>query len=158
MRKNRIIYIDFIKIVSFHKVSIIPRGQGALGYTMQMPEEDRYLKTKQELMDKMTVLMGGRVAEELVFNEITTGAQNDLEVATQFARRMVCEFGMSDLGNRTFGQKDQNVFLGRELTQHSRDYGGHLADKIDKNIDIFIESAYKRATGILTKNKNYDIT
>ncbi|MBI4004023.1 MAG: ATP-dependent zinc metalloprotease FtsH, partial [Candidatus Omnitrophica bacterium] len=91
-----------------HKVSIIPRGAHALGYTMQLPLEDRYTMSKQELTARMTVMMGGRAAEELVFSEITTGAQNDIETATELARRMVCEFGMSDrLGNLTYGRRER---------------------------------------------------
>ncbi|TPW03716.1 MAG: cell division protease FtsH, partial [bacterium] len=99
-----------------HKVSIIPRGAHALGYTMQLPIEDRYTMSKQELTARMTVMMGGRAAEELVFSEITTGAQNDIETATDLARRMVCEFGMSDrLGNLTYGRRERQMFLGRDL-------------------------------------------
>jgi len=135
-----------------HKVSIIPRGYGALGYTMQMPHEDRYLTSRKEIMDKLVVLMGGRVAEEIVFKEITTGAQNDLEVATQYARRMVCEFGMSErLGNLTFGVKDKQVFLGRDLMRE-RDYSEKTAITIDEEVRRIIDEAHTKATKLIQDN------
>ena len=135
-----------------HKVSIIPRGYGSLGYTMQMPHEDRYLTSKHELTDKLTVLLGGRVAEETIFNEITTGAQNDLEVATQYARRMVCEFGMSEkLGNLTFGVKDKQVFLGRDLMRE-KDYSEKTAILIDEEVRRLIDEAHDRAKKLISEN------
>ena len=128
-----------------HKVSIIPRGAQALGYTMQLPIEDRYTVTKQELLARMTVMMGGRMAEELVFNELTTGAQNDLENATELARRMVCEFGMSGrLGTLTYGKRERQGFLGRDLFEE-RNYSEQTAVLIDEEIRQLIDSCYARA-------------
>jgi cell division protease FtsH len=136
-----------------HKVSIIPRGNAALGYTLQLPTQDRYLITKLELMDKLAVLLGGRVAEDLIFKDVTTGAQNDLERATKIARQMVTEFGMSEtLGPITLGRKEHEIFLGRDISE-KRDYSEEIANKIDKEVKKIIESAYVRAKDILTKNK-----
>ena len=135
-----------------HKVSIIPRGHAALGYTLHLPLEDRYLVREQELIDKITVLLGGRVAEELIFKQITTGAHNDLEVATNYANRMVCEYGMSKrLGNLTFGKKDREVFLGRDLMRE-RDYSEKTAVVIDEEVRRIVDEAYERAKKILEKN------
>ena len=120
-----------------HKVSILPRGM-ALGYTLQLPLQDRYLITKAEVLDQLTVMLGGRVAEEMIFNELTSGAHNDLERATELAKRMVCEYGMSKLGPRTFGKKDRQIFLGRDIAE-MRDYGEKTADEIDKEIFAIIE-------------------
>jgi len=128
-----------------HKVSIIPRGAQALGYTMQLPVEDRYTVTKQELIARVTVMMGGRAAEELVFNELTTGAQNDLENATELSRRMVCEFGMSGrLGTLTYGKRERQVFLGRDLFEE-RNYSEQTAVLIDEEIRSIIDSCYEHA-------------
>lgn len=136
------------------KVSIIPRGHAALGYTLQMPIEDRYMMTEKELINKMTVLMGGRVAEELMFHEITTGAQNDLEVATAYAQRMVCEFGMSKrLGNLTFGKKDRQVFLGRDLMRE-KDYSESTAILIDEEVRRIVDSCFKRAHELLSQHRD----
>lgn len=136
-----------------HKVSIIPRGNVALGYTLQLPTQDRYLISKVELLDRLTVLLGGRVAEDLIFQDVTTGAQNDLERATKIARQMVTEYGMSEtLGPVTLGKKEHQVFLGKDISQE-RDYSEEVANKIDKEIRTIIESAYARAKEILTKNK-----
>lgn len=127
-----------------HKVSIIPRGV-ALGYTMQLPVEDRYITTESELMDKLTSLLGGRASEELIFNEVTSGAQNDLELVTQIARKMVCEFGMSkELGNLTFGRKEHQVFLGRDLSE-DRNYSDETAQVIDQEIRKIVDTCYERA-------------
>ena len=135
-----------------HKVSIIPRGHAALGYTLHLPLEDRYLVREQELMDKITVLLGGRVAEELVFKQITTGAHNDLEVATDYAQRMVCEYGMSKrLGHLTFGRKDREVFLGRDLLRE-KDYSESTAIAIDQEVHRIVEECYQRAKTTLEKN------
>ncbi|MBI4388057.1 MAG: ATP-dependent metallopeptidase FtsH/Yme1/Tma family protein [Candidatus Omnitrophica bacterium] len=135
-----------------HKVSIIPRGHAALGYTLHLPLEDRYLVTEKELLDKITVLFGGRVAEELVFHEITTGAHNDLEVATNYAQRMVCEYGMSKkLGNLTFGKKDREVFLGRDLLRE-KDYSESTAVTIDQEVQRIVTECYERAKKILNEN------
>src|SRR5690606_35579835 len=104
-----------------HKISIIPRGH-ALGYTLQLPEEDRYLMKRGEMLDRIAVLLGGRAAEELIYGEITTGASDDLERSTKMARRMITEYGMSEeLGPLTFGNKQDNPFLGRDMTR-DRDY------------------------------------
>ena len=136
-----------------HKVSIIPRGNAALGYTLQLPTQDRYLISKLELMDRLAVLLGGRVAEDIVFKDITTGAQNDLERATKLARQMVTEYGMSDtIGPITLGRKEHQIFLGRDISEQ-RDYSEEVANKIDKEVKKIIESAYSRAKDILIKNK-----
>jgi len=136
-----------------HKVSIIPRGNAALGYTLQLPTQDRYLISKLELMDRLAVLLGGRVAEDIVFKDVTTGAQNDLERATKIARQMVTEYGMSNtIGPITLGRKEHQIFLGRDISEQ-RDYSEEIANKIDKEVKNIIESAYTRAKDILTKNK-----
>lgn len=135
-----------------HKVSIIPRGHAALGYTLNLPNEDRYLTTEKELLDKITVLFGGRVAEELVFDQVTTGAQNDIEVATSYAQRMVCEFGMSKrLGNLTFGKKDREIFLGRDLMR-DKDYSESTAVAIDQEVSRIVSECYERAKTLLKEN------
>ncbi len=135
-----------------HKVSIIARGRMG-GWTSILPTEDRHLYTKSQLSDMLSILLGGRVAEETIFKEVTDGAQNDLERATKLARKMVTEYGMSEkLGPRTFGQKQELVFLGREISEQ-RDYGDKLADEIDEEIQDLIQCSYKRATDILVKNK-----
>ncbi|MBI3999535.1 MAG: ATP-dependent zinc metalloprotease FtsH, partial [Candidatus Omnitrophica bacterium] len=135
-----------------HKVSIIPRGHAALGYTLHLPLEDRYLVREKELLDKITVLLGGRVAEELIFKQITTGAHNDLEVATNYAQRMVCEYGMSKrLGHLTFGRKDHEVFLGRDLMRE-KDYSESTAVAIDEEVKRIVDECYKRAKAILEEN------
>lgn len=132
-----------------HKVSIIPRGHAALGYTLHMPVEDRYLTTEKELREKIIVLLGGRVAEELVFKEITTGAQNDLEIATNYAQRMVCEYGMSKkLGHLTFGKKDRDIFLGRDLLRE-KDYSESTAISIDEEVRKIVDDCHIRATDLL---------
>ncbi|MFC1510796.1 ATP-dependent zinc metalloprotease FtsH [Candidatus Margulisiibacteriota bacterium] len=135
-----------------HKISILPRGM-ALGYTLQLPVQDRHLVSKAEAVEQITVMMGGRVAEELVFNEITSGAQNDLQRATEMAKKMVCEFGMSDLGPRTFGRKDRQIFLGRDIAE-MKDYSEETADKIDAEVQKIADSCHQRAKEVLTLNKN----
>lgn len=134
-----------------HKISILPRGL-ALGYTLQLPLEDKYLVTKSQAMDQVTVMLGGRVSEEMVFNELTSGAHNDLEHATEVAKRMVCEFGMSRLGPRTFGKRDRQVFLGRDIGE-MKDYGGETANAIDKEIRHIIDECHTKAKKILSANK-----
>ena len=135
-----------------HKISIIPRGQ-ALGYTLTLPLEDKYLVTKSELVDELAMLLGGRVAEEMIFSELTTGDQNDIEKATKLARKMVCEFGMSEkLGPLTLGQKQGEVFLGRDFTTH-QDYSDRIAYEIDQEIRRLVEEAYERAGGILRNSR-----
>ncbi len=142
------------KTDELHKVSIIPRGHAALGYTLHRPVEDRYLVTEKELLDKITVLLGGRVAEELVFKEITTGAQNDLEIATSYAQKMVCEFGMSKkLGNLTFGKKDREIFLGRDLLRE-KDYSESTAITIDEEVRRIVDECHTQATQLIQKNLN----
>ncbi|MBI4227271.1 MAG: ATP-dependent zinc metalloprotease FtsH [Candidatus Omnitrophica bacterium] len=137
-----------------HKVSIIPRGTAALGYTMQMPLEDRYITTRRELLGKLTVLLGGRVAEELTCQEVTTGAQNDLEVATELARRMVCEYGMSEaLGHLTFGKRPSMVFLGRDLAEE-RNYSDRTAVLIDEEVRKIVDASYARARDVLTAHRD----
>ncbi|MFA6432152.1 MAG: ATP-dependent zinc metalloprotease FtsH [Candidatus Margulisiibacteriota bacterium] len=134
-----------------HKISILPRGM-ALGYTLQLPLEDKYLVTKEQALDQITVFLGGRVAEELFFNEMTSGAHNDFERATELAKRMVTEFGMSDLGPRTYGRKDRQIFLGRDMGE-MKDYSDDTANAIDKEMEKIINQCYARANKLLTKNR-----
>jgi cell division protease FtsH len=133
-----------------HRVSIIPRGIGALGYTMQLPTEDRYLMTKSELEDRMAVMMGGRVAEEVVFQEISTGAQNDLYRATDVARSMVREYGMSaKLGPMTFERERRPLFLEGFMPPGSKDYSEATAQEIDREVADLVDRAHQRATEVL---------
>lgn len=135
-----------------HKVTIIPRGF-ALGLTMSYPEEDILSHTRTQLIDQIGVLLGGRVAEEVVFGEVTTGAQNDLEKSTSLARRMVTEFGMSQrLGPMTFGRRNDHVFLGREFG-HERDYGENIATVIDEEVSELISSQYGRVKDSLVSHR-----
>jgi cell division protease FtsH len=135
-----------------HKVSIIPRGM-ALGVTQQLPEADRHSYTKEYILSQIAILMGGRIAEELYFgaDNVTTGASNDIERATELARSMVCEYGMSELGPLTFGKKDEQIFLGREIAQH-RDYSEDTAIKIDQEVKKIIARQYDLAKDIITEN------
>ena len=138
-----------------HKVSIIPRGTQALGYTMQLPLEDRYTMTRKELVARITVLMGGRASEEMIFQESTTGAHNDLEVATNIARRMVCEFGMSErLGYLTLGRRENQVFLGRDLFEE-RNYSEKTAVLMDEEIRSIIDGAYASAKTLLATHRDH---
>ncbi|MBI2885432.1 MAG: cell division protein FtsH, partial [Candidatus Omnitrophica bacterium] len=124
------------------------------GYTMQLPIEDRYTMTKQELVARITVMLAGRAAEALVFNEITTGAQNDLENATEIARRMVCEFGMSErLGTLTYGKRERQMFLGRDLFEE-RNYSEQTAVLIDQEIRLLIDESYEQARQRLTSHRS----
>jgi cell division protease FtsH len=133
-----------------HRVSIIPRGIGALGYTMQLPTEDRYLMTKTELEDRMAVMMGGRVAEELVFQEVSTGAQSDLYRATDIARSMVREYGMSDkLGPLTFERERRPLFLEGLIPPGSKDYSEATAQEIDREVAKLVNRAHQRAKEVL---------
>jgi cell division protease FtsH len=135
-----------------HKVSIIPRGR-ALGYTLTLPVEDKFLVRRSELLDELAMLLGGRTAEELIFSDPTTGAQNDIERATTIARQMVMEFGMSEaLGPLRFGQPQGEVFLGRDL-QTTPDYSDEVAANIDAEVRRLIESAHARAQAILEANR-----
>ncbi|MFH1339397.1 MAG: ATP-dependent zinc metalloprotease FtsH [Candidatus Omnitrophota bacterium] len=171
-RKSRVISKREKEIVSFHeaghalitlllphvdplhKVSIIPRGVAALGYTMQLPLQDRYVMTREELMCRITVFLGGRASEIINIGDATTGAENDLLVATQMARRMVTEFGMSErLRNVTLGRRDGLVFLGKNLAEE-RNYSDTTAHIIDEEIQKIVDEAYNNAKKILEKNRD----
>jgi len=130
-----------------HKVTIIPRGM-ALGLTMQLPLDDKHCYNKQYLNAQLAILMGGRVAEEQFMNHITTGAGNDIERATDLARKMVCEWGMSELGPMSFGKKEEQIFLGREIAQH-RDYSEATAIRIDEQVNKLVTEGYSKAKEIL---------
>ena len=131
-----------------HKVTIIPRGM-ALGVTMQLPIDDKHSYSRDYLEDQLTVLMGGRVAEEMFMKHMTTGAGNDIERATDLARKMVCEWGMSELGPLSFGKKEEQIFLGREIAQH-RDYSEATAILIDEQVKKLIQSSYEQAKKLMT--------
>ena len=133
-----------------HKVTIIPRGR-ALGLTQQLPLEDKYTHSKGYLINRICILLGGRAAESIVFDDITTGAGNDIEQATTLARKMVCEWGMSDMGPLTYGKKEEQIFLGREIAQH-RDYSEDTAIKIDREVKELVESSNNTARKLLTGN------
>jgi cell division protease FtsH len=134
-----------------HKVTIIPRGM-ALGLTMQLPEDDKHTYTREYLEAMLAVLMGGRSAEEIFLGHITTGAGNDIERATDLARNMVCEWGMSELGPLAYGKKDEAIFLGREITQH-RDYSEDTAIQIDKEVKRIVNGGYENAKRLLSTNR-----
>src|SRR6185312_10792842 len=134
-----------------HKVTIIPRGR-ALGLTMQLPTEDKYTYKKQYVEAQIAILMGGRVAEELTQDDITTGAGNDIERATEMARRMVCEWGMSELGPLAYGTKDEPVFLGRDFAQRA-DYSQDTANRIDHEVTRIVQTGYEQARVVLTQNR-----
>ncbi len=135
-----------------HKVTIIPRGR-ALGLTMQLPMDEKYTHAKGFLLNSIAILFGGRVAEKLVFNEITTGAGNDIERATELARKMVCEWGMSEeLGPLAYGKKEEHIFLGREIAQH-RDYSEETARKIDSAVKSIIIQANEKVTTMLKEHR-----
>jgi cell division protease FtsH len=135
-----------------HKVTIIPRGM-ALGLTMQLPEDDKHTYTREYLEAMLAVLMGGRSAEEIFLGHITTGAGNDIERATDLARNMVCEWGMSELGPLAYGKKDEAIFLGREITQH-RDYSEDTAIQIDKEVKRIVNGGYENAKRLLSNNRD----
>jgi len=135
-----------------HKVTIIPRGM-ALGVTQQLPVDDRHTYPRAYLEGQLAIMMGGRLAEELFLGTMTTGAGNDIEQATDLARKMVCQFGMSSLGPLTFGKQEEQIFLGREIAQH-RDYSEHTAVAIDDEVRKFIMQGYERAKLILTENRD----
>ncbi len=168
-RKSRVINEDDKQVIAYHeaghtlvakflpnadpvhKVTIIPRGQ-ALGVTHQLPLDDRYNYSRGYLQTQLTIMLGGRTAEEIVFNEITTGAGNDIKRATDMSRKMVTQWGMSDkLGPLTFGDKEEEIFLGREIAQH-RDFSEKTAQEIDKEVKTLIDHAHTRAREILTDN------
>ena len=134
-----------------HKVSIIPRGR-ALGVTMQLPIEDKHSYGREALLARIAVMMGGRAAEQIIFNTFTTGAGNDIEQATEMARKMVCEWGMSDkMGPLSFGKKDEQIFLGREMSTH-KNYSEATAVEIDAEIKRIVDEAYQRAHTLLQEN------
>jgi cell division protease FtsH len=136
------------------KITILPRGM-ALGITWQLPSEDKHLRQKKELIAEITTSMGGRSAEEIVFNEISTGAANDIKVATDIARDMVCRFGMSEvLGPLTFGKKHEQVFLGRDIME-DRNYSENVAAVIDREIRGLVENCYKQAKGMLSTHREF---
>jgi cell division protease FtsH len=168
-RRSRVISAEEKRIVAFHesghailrkllpntdpvyKISIIPRGTAA-GYVLSFPEEDRGLVSREWFMDFITVALGGRVAEELVFNEITTGARDDLDKVTQIARQMVTRYGMSDkLGPQVYGRKEELVFLGRELSEQ-RDYSEAIAKEIDREVKAIVQLAYSQARSLVEAN------
>ncbi len=137
-----------------HRVSIIQRGIAALGYTLQLPTEDRYLMTKGELLDKLGVMLGGRVAEEIIFGEVSTGAQNDLQRAADIARTMVKEYGMTDrFGPLTFEKERRPLFLDMGLSGGTKEYSEDTARQIDEEIKRFIDDAYKKVRELLTSNQ-----
>jgi cell division protease FtsH len=171
-RKSRVINDDEKKIVAYHesghtlvaailpntdpvhKVSIIARGAAALGYTLQLPTEDKYLSKESEILDTLCVLLAGRAAEEVIFNEISTGAQNDLERVTKLARNLVCKFGMSSLlGPQTFGRQQGNVFLGHDLVQE-KEFSEKTAIDIDSEVSRIIKSSYNKAKSLIEENKD----
>ncbi len=134
-----------------HKVTIIPRGRAG-GYTLSLPKEDKYYATRSEMLDELKVLLGGRVAEALVLKEISSGASNDLQRATQLARQMICEYGMSEnIGPVTFGHRQDQVFLGRDIAR-DKDYSEEVAAEIDKEVRTFMEDAYAATEKLLSEN------
>ncbi|MEP6636343.1 MAG: cell division protein FtsH, partial [Acidobacteriota bacterium] len=135
-----------------HKVTIIPRGM-ALGLTQQLPEGDRHNYSEEYLLGQIAILMGGRIAEETFLGGITTGASNDIERATELARAMVCEYGMSEMGPLTFGKKEEQIFLGREIAQH-RDFSEDTAIKIDHQVKQIVTTQYQRARNIIEENRD----
>ena len=172
-RRTRVISDDEKKIVAFHesghtivgkmvdkshsvhKVSIIPRGHAALGATWYLPNEERFLASKTELLNRITALLGGRTAEELTFGDVTTGAGDDLNRATELARAMICEYGMSEkLGSITLGKKDDMVFIGRDLMKE-KNYSEQTAQMIDAEVKRIVEDCHKKATEILKKNRKF---
>ncbi|MFA6043014.1 MAG: ATP-dependent zinc metalloprotease FtsH [Patescibacteria group bacterium] len=134
-----------------HKVSIISRGQAA-GYTLKLPEFEKKLHSKAEFIDDLAVMLAGQVAEQEVFGDITTGARNDLQQATRLARKLVTEFGMSELGSRTYGNKEEMIFLGREITEQ-RDYSEKVAENIDAAVDKFLKHGHETAKKIVQKSR-----
>ena len=135
-----------------HKVTIIPRGM-ALGVTMQLPETDKHNYNKQYLETMIAIMMGGRLAEEIFLSQMSTGASNDIERATEMARSMVCEWGMSDLGPLAFGKKEEQIFLGREIAQH-RDFSEETARRIDEQVRVLVDAGYARAKEVLENNRD----
>src|SRR5262249_33135217 len=141
-----------------HKVSIIPRGLGALGYTMQLPLEERYIVLRQELFDKITVLFGGRAAEQLIFGEISTGAADDLERATELVRRMIVQYGMSELlGPQAYARsREESRFLpGVVVQSNERVYSEQTAEGVDIEVTTLLRRLYERAYDVLEHNRSY---
>ncbi len=137
-----------------HKVSIIPRGIGALGYTLQVPEREKFLATKNEILDQIAILLGGRVAEEIIFADVSTGAQNDLERSSELARNMVCVYGMSEkLGTITFGKKQTSMFLGTDYGEQ-KNYSEETARQIDAEVKLIVENSYGRVKELMSKHRN----
>ena len=136
-----------------HKITIIPRGR-ALGLTFSLPTDDRYINKKDYIVTQLAIMLGGRQAEWLVFNERSTGCSNDIERATELARRMVCDWGMSEkMGPITFGKKDEEIFLGRSISQH-RDYSEFTAQSIDGEVRRIVEEQITRVDKILLENRD----
>jgi cell division protease FtsH len=136
-----------------HKISIVPRGHAALGYTLQLPEEDRFLVSRTEMLNRISILLSGRVAEELTFGDVTSGAANDLDRSTKTARQMVTELGMSDrLGLVKLGRKREEIFLGRDISE-DRDYSEEVAYAIDQEVKAIVDSCYAKAKAILLENQ-----
>jgi cell division protease FtsH len=137
-----------------HKVSIIPRG-AALGVTMFLPVEDRHTMTEQQAKARIAMALGGRVAEEVVFGQVTTGAQDDIKRATRLARAMVCKLGMSKkLGPIAYGEDEENVFLGRDMTSHRDDYSDETAREIDREVRLLVDEQYDLAKRLLSENRD----
>jgi cell division protease FtsH len=137
-----------------HKVSVVSRGRAA-GYTMKLPVEDKHLHTKSGFLDEIAALLGGYAAEKLIFDELTTGASNDLKVATNMARRLVTAYGMSEeLGPIVFGEQHEMIFLGREISE-SRNYSEEVARKIDAEVSKIMKQGLDRATEVLTTQRKY---
>jgi cell division protease FtsH len=135
------------------KITIVSRGM-ALGYTMSLPEDDHLLQSKAKFRDQMAGMLGGRSSEELMFGDVTTGASNDLERTTELARKMVTRYGMSEeLGPMTFGQKEELVFLGREISEQ-RDYSEAVAQQIDREVKQLIDEAHERSAQVLKDNRD----
>jgi cell division protease FtsH len=169
-RRSRLITADEKRIIAYHeaghalvshilphahpvhKITIVARGR-ALGFTLTLPTEDRYLVTKAELTDELAMILAGRAAEELVFGDVTTGAQDDIDRSTKIARAMVCEYGMSSIGPLALGQRHDQPFLGRDI-QSVPDYSDHVAAEVDGEIRKFIEGAFDQAKSILSANRS----
>jgi cell division protease FtsH len=137
-----------------HKVTIVPRGIAYLGATMQLPEKDKYHQSRAELQGQLASLMGGRIAEEMVFGDITSGARSDIKLSSEIARKMVCEWGMSELlGPLTYGEREEHLFLGREIDRHA-EFSEQTSQKIDMEIRRIIDEAVLRARTLLTDNRD----
>ena len=136
-----------------YTVSIIPTGQGAAGYTMPLPERDEMFMTKSHMLQDIMVLLGGRIAEEIIFGDITTGASNDIKRATREARKMVTKYGMSEnIGIINYDDEDEEVFIGRDLA-HPRSHSEYITGEIDKEVKSIIEDCYRKAKDIILENR-----